>query len=123
MKIGNDICEVKRFFELTLNKKFIERVFTEKEKEHIFISKERQKQSERMAGKFSAKEAVSKALGLGISDGVTLNSIEILPDEKGAPKVFLSGETKKIFENLGYKNIEISISNTSSFATSVCIIF
>lgn len=123
MKVGNDIVEVKRFLELVSNKRFLDRVFTEKEQEHINMAKERQKKAERMAGKFAAKEAMAKALGLGISGGVEWNKIEILPNEQGAPKVTFFEPTKKIFEELKEKEIEVSISNTESFATAVCIIF
>jgi len=123
MKVGNDIVEVKRFIALMSNKKFMGRVYTEAEEKHISSAKDKQKMAERMAGKFSAKEAVAKALGLGISEGVTLNSIEILPDDKGAPQVVLTGEAKKLLEKLGLKNIEVSISNTSEIAFSTAIIF
>ena len=122
MKVGNDICEVKRFLELVSNKRFLDRVFTKKEQEHIFVSKDRQKQAERMAGKFSGKEAVSKALGLGISGGVDFLTIEILPDENGAPKVTLYGASKEIFEKMQEFQLEISISNTMLYASCVCVI-
>jgi len=123
MKVGNDIVEVKRFLALITNKKFMEKVYTKAEQEHILNAKDRQKIAERMAGKYSAKEAVAKAIGLGISEGLTLNSIEIVPNEKGAPQVVLTGDAKVLFEKLGFNSIEVSISNTSDLATSVCIIF
>ena len=122
MKIGNDIVEVKRFLGLIANKRFLDRVFAKEEQEHIFASKEKQKQAERMAGKFAAKEATAKALGLGISGGVNFLSILVLPNEFGAPKVSLSNEALAVFDKNGHKEIEISISNTSEYATSVCII-
>lgn len=122
MKVGNDIVDVKRFFELVLNKKFVERVFTEAEQAHIKQAKDRQKQAERMAGKFSAKEAVLKALGCGISEGVSLKEIEILPDEKGAPKVHMFGECLSKFNAMKEEQIEVSISNTAEYATAVCVL-
>ena len=122
MKVGNDIVEVKRFLALVSNKRFVERVFIKEEQDHIFEQKEKQKQAERMAGKFAAKEAVAKALGMGISGGVNFLSIGVLPDELGAPKVTLSGDALSIFNKSGNKEIEISISNTSEYATCVCII-
>lgn len=75
-----------------------------------------------MAGKFAAKEAVAKALGLGIAGGVNFLGIVVLPDEAGAPTVSLNGETLAIFEKNGMKNIAVSISNTSEYATCVCLI-
>ncbi len=123
MKIGNDIVEVKRFLELVSNKRFLDRVFSLEEQEHIALLKDKQKQAERMAGKFAAKEAVAKALGFGISGGVDFSKIMVLPDEFGAPKVKLLDQTKDVFEKMPEKEIEISISNTNSYATAVCIIF
>ena len=122
MKVGNDIVEVRRFLELVSNKRFLDRVFSEKEQENILSLKDKQKKAERMAGRFSAKEAVAKALGLGISGGVNFLSISILPDEFGAPKVSLSGDALTVFNKLNAKEIEVSISNTESFATAVCVI-
>ena len=121
MKVGNDIVEVKRFFELVSNKKFISRVFTEKEQAHIFALKDKQKQAERMAGKYSAKEAIAKALGFGISEGIDFLSLEVLPNEKGAPVVFLHNKALEIFQK-HFSQIEVSISNTTTYATAVCVL-
>ncbi len=123
MKVGNDIVEVKRFLGLVGNKKFADRVFTPAEQEHIMTAKEVQKKAERMAGKFAGKEAVAKALGLGISEGITLNCIEILPDGRGAPTVTLHSHAKEQLTKLGFSAVEISISNTDSMASAVCIIY
>ncbi len=122
MRIGNDIVDVKRFLALIGNKRFLDRVFSKEEQEHIFSMKEKQKEAERMAGKFAAKESVAKALGLGISGGVNFLGIVVLPDNEGAPKVTLFGETLALFQKNGFKEIEVSISNTSEYATAVCII-
>ena len=121
MKVGNDIVEVKRFFELVSNKKFISRVFTDKEQAHIFALKDKQKQAERMAGKYSAKEAIAKALGFGISEGIDFLSLEVLPNEKGAPVVFLHNKALEIFQK-HFSQIEVSISNTANSATAVCVL-
>ena len=122
MKIGNDICEVKRFLGLLTNKRFVDRVFSLEEQNHIFSQKDKQKMAERMAGKFAAKEAVSKALGVGISQGVNFLNIIVLPDEFGAPKITLTAESLALFQKNGFKSIEVSISNTSDYASCVCLI-
>lgn len=123
MKVGTDIVAVSRFLDKIDNKAFLNRVFTKKELEHIFLLKGKQKQAERMAGKFAGKEAFSKALGLGFSDGVAFAEIEILPDKNGAPHVELNGKTKQIFSGFDEKNIEMSVSHAAEFAVSICIIF
>lgn len=123
MKVGTDIVAVGRFIDKVDNKAFLNRIFTQKEIEHIFLLKDKQKQAERMAGKFSGKEAFAKALGTGISDGVDFSEIEILPDKNGAPHVELSGKTKQVFSKFDEKNIEMSVSHAAEFAISICIIF
>ena len=123
MKVGTDIVEVCRFFDKIDNQKFVSRLFSKREIEHIFLLKNPQNISERMAGKFACKEAFLKALGIGISKGISLFEIEILPDKLGAPHIFLTGKTKEIFDKLEETNIEISISHTKDFAQSICIFF
>lgn len=122
MKIGNDLVEVRRFLELVSNKRFLDRVFSTEEQEHIFVQKDKQKIAERMAGKFATKEAVAKALGLGISGGINFLSITVLPDEFGAPTVTLFDEALAVFRENGFNEINVSISNTSEYAESVCLL-
>ena len=122
MKIGNDLVEVKRFLELVSNKRFLDRVFSPEEQEHIFVQKDKQKIAERIAGKYATKEAVAKALGFGISGGVNFLNITVLPDEFGAPTVKLLDEALAIFKKNGFHEIDVSISNTSEYAESVCLL-
>ena len=122
MKIGNDLVEVRRFLELASNKRFFFFFFSPEEQEHIFVQKDKQKIAERMAGKFATKEAVAKALGLGISGGINFLSITVLPDEFGAPTVTLFDEALAIFKKNDFNEINVSISNTSEYAESVCLL-
>ncbi len=110
--IGCDIVE----HELTLklgwdkNTKNLVRIFTQKE-----LSKINPKQKIRfLSGRFAAKEAVLKALGIVMEDGISLNEIQILKEKSGAPKVKLTGRLKKIAQRLDIHNIQISISHSSN---------
>ena len=74
-----------------------------------------------MARQFSAKEAVSKALGTGMRSGVHFRNIEIVREEGGAPFVRLTGEAKFRAEELGISDIHISISDEGVYAISYVI--
>lgn len=115
--IGTDIIEIKRIEEAILkNERFLEKVFSEEE---IDMFKKRNMKSEVIAGNFSAKEAISKALGTGIRN-FSLNEIEILRDELGKPIVKLSSNIEEIIAK-NYK-ISVSISHNKTTAISFAIL-
>ena len=110
--IGCDIIEISRI-EQSLERfgeSFLQRILTEKELE-IYNSKG--KKAEFVAGRFAAKEAISKAMGTGIGRGFDFTDIEILPDDLGKPEVYLKGE--KSFE------YEVSISHSKENAMAVSL--
>ncbi len=113
--IGNDIVEIERISKAIEKNGFKERVFTLKEIAQI---EEKGNKVESYAGRFSAKEAISKALGTGVR-GFNLVDIEILNNSLGKPEVTLKG-------NLENKNdkfiVDISISHCKEYATAVAII-
>lgn len=84
--IGSDIVELDRIRRLLAGergRRFSERVLTHAERE---IGERRESGfGEFVAGRFAAKEAVSKALGCGIGGQVGFRDIEIIPDERGRP--------------------------------------
>ena len=114
--IGNDIIEIKRIENAVKKESFVKKVFTEKEIEYIISKGGR---AETYAGKFSAKEAVSKALGTGVR-GFSPNDIEILNNELGKPYVIFKNSIED-FNNKYF--VEISISHCKEYATATAIIF
>ncbi len=114
--IGNDIIEIKRIENAVKKESFVKKVFTEKEIEYIIS---RGGRAETYAGKFSAKEAVSKALGTGVR-GFSPNDIEILNNELGKPYVIFKNSIED-FNNKYF--VEISISHCKEYATATAIIF
>lgn len=117
MKTGIDICEVKRF--LGKNDKSLAGIFTENE---IKYAKSFLSSAEHFAGFFCVKEAVMKAIGVGI-DKINPLEIEVLHTEEKKPFVILTGKAKKHFDNLPEKNIEISISHTKEIATAIAVLW
>lgn len=113
--LGNDIIEISRIEKAIKNIKFIEKVYTENE---IISIEKKGNKAETYAGKFSAKEAISKAFGTGVRD-FNLTDIEILNDELGKPIVSLKNKLKEKYFNF---QINISISHCKEYATAVAIL-
>ena len=115
--IGTDIIEISRIREaINRTSSFKRKVYTEKEIEYIEKKKEPYAS---YAGRFAAKEAVSKALGTGMR-GFSLNDVEILNDELGKPTVTLYNNLLNHVEDL---KIQISISHSREYAVSTVIIY
>lgn len=101
------------------NDTFIERNFTEKE---IAYCQKAPNPQASFTGKWSAKEAVFKSLGVkGQGAGAPLKDIEIVNDESGAPSVQLHGKADEEAKRVGVKKINISISHSDDQAVSVAI--
>ncbi|WP_300356697.1 holo-ACP synthase [Fusobacterium sp.] len=114
--IGNDIIEISRIEKAIAKEIFIKKVFTENE---IALISKKGNKAESFAGRFSAKEAISKALGTGVRN-FSLTDIEILNNDLGKPYVIF----KNNIENFNDKYfIDISISHCKDYATAVAIIF
>ena len=101
--IGTDIVKVSRINKLIINKRFLTRLFN---KDEIKKCNKSKNTSSCYAKRFAAKEAFSKALGTGISKGLSFNEIIILNENSGKPFIKLINSTKKIVEKkLKKKNI------------------
>ena len=116
--IGVDIVQNKRIKDLIKNKIFINRTFGKKE---IMISKKFFDKTNYFAKRFSAKEALAKALGTGFRNNLNLKDIQILNDKCGKP-YFL--KTKKIdtiiFKKFKIKKYDLflSISDEKDYSIS-----
>ena len=117
--IGNDIIEIERVEKAISKEGFKAKVFTQREIENIV---KRGNRAETYAGVFSAKEAISKAIGTGVRE-FSLTDLEILNDDLGKPYVVVSEKLDKILKakKEDYQ-IEISISHSKKYATAMAII-
>ena len=113
---GIDLLEVERIKKIYLNykDKFLKKILTDLEIKQI---KKNQKIYYKIAGKFSAKEAVVKAIGTGFADGIKIKDIEILNLENGKPILNLYGKAKKKIGNI--HSSSLSISNDGGFVVSI----
>ncbi len=116
--IGTDIVSIERIKKSLKNKNFISRIYNEKE---ILKCKKIKNSINCYAKRFSAKEAFSKALGTGISNGINFNEIVILNKKSGKPYISIIGITKKIlmkkFKKKKYK-IYLSLSDEDKYAVA-----
>jgi holo-[acyl-carrier protein] synthase len=117
--IGTDIVEIERI-KNAMNRKngFLKRIFNEQEIEYL---KRRNLRPEYVAGRFAAKEAVSKALGTGFR-GFEFKDIIIEKTALGKPIVTLKGKAKKIAQKNGNYKIHLSISHSNSNAVAYVIL-
>ena len=95
--IGTDIVSIKRIKSSLKKKLFIKRIFNEQE---VIKCKKVITQYNCYAKRFAAKEAFSKALGTGISNGINFNEIIVLNKKSGKPYINLIGTTKKKIEQI-----------------------
>ena len=118
---GVDIIEIERLKNSIDNVDgFRERVFTEVE--GTYCENRKRARYESYAARFAAKEAVMKALGTGMAEGVGWKQIEIVNDEKGKPHVVLTARALELYEEMGAKGIDVSVSHCSDFAIAYAVI-
>ena len=73
-----------------------------------------------LSNNFACKEACSKVLGKGLSNGVKFKDIEVLRNSNGGPFINLNGEASLIANDLKINNIHVSI--TDSKETSIAFV-
>ena len=117
---GIDLVDFPRIEEMIQRhgKRFIKRVFTTAEQAYAGANKN---DIEKLAGRFAAKEAILKLMGTGWRGKIAWTDIEIKNNSSGQPEVTLSGEVKKIADNLGVKHISVSITHTANFAIASAV--
>ena len=74
-----------------------------------------------LAGDFACKEAVAKCFGTGFR-GFRPIDVEVLRDELGKPYIVLHGGARTLFEELGGRSIQVSISDTKELVIALAIL-
>ena len=117
---GIDLVDFPRIEEMIKRhgERFLNRVFTAAEQAYAEANKNG---TEKLAGRFAAKEAVLKLMGTGWRGKIAWTDIEIVNNPAGQPEVTLSGEVKKIAKRLSIKHISISITHTANFAIASAV--
>lgn len=119
---GTDIVRIDRM-EKHLSKEdaFRLRVFTEAELEYCLSHKTDKTKMESLAARFAAKEAASKALGIGVMrDGIAWKDFEVRLDELGAPHLEITGRALEIANQKGISSWSISLAHDGDYAICNC---
>ena len=115
--VGTDIVNIKRIENICKKNKhlFLKKIFTKKEIK--ILTKHKLKQGSKIAMRFAAKEALSKALGTGFGKKLSFLDFEVLNRSSGQPYFFFNN--KKIFKNF---NSYLSMSDDYPWALSFVVI-
>ena len=118
MRVGVDLIEIERIRRaLDRYPGFRERCFTEAEQAYC---ESRRNPAESYAGRFAGKEAVGKALGLGVARAFAWKDIEIVGRPK--PGVRLTGRVKTWAERVGAGRIDLSMTHSRELAAAICVV-
>ena len=120
--IGVDIIENKRIQKSIKNPLFIKRIYTSKE---LKQSNNVNNKVGYFSKRFAAKEAFSKALGLGFRINLNFKDIEVINDKMGKPYYVKNRKITRIIQkNFKIKNFKffLSISDEKNYSTAFAII-
>lgn len=117
--VGVDIVEIQRISR-TLSRfgeRFLRRVYTEAELAYC------RGKPARLAARFAAKEAVAKALGVGIfrRGGVYWRDVEVTRDHRGKPGIRLYGSAGERARQEGFTSWALSLSHSREYAVAMVV--
>lgn len=116
--IGTDLVDLDRFRHvLARTPAIVDRLFTDGEQAYAL---RRRDPTEPFAVRFAAKEAVLKALGLGLG-GVAFREIEVVRAESGEPSVVLHGAAARVAQGQGVGRWMVTLSHTAHVAQAVAL--
>ena len=119
--VGTDLMETKRI-EVSIDRygeRFLERVFTAGE--IAYCLRKKKNAAESFAARFAAKEAGAKALGTGISRGVTWKELEVRREANGRPTLHLSGRAAELAGAMGVRRMQLSLTHSRELAMAVVV--
>ena len=116
--IGVDLCEIDRMrTALGRTPSLRDRVFTDAEQAYC---DRRADPTERYAARFAAKEAVMKAMGVGIG-ACQWRDIEVVKAVSGAPAVQLHGGAQDLADELGIQEWRLTLTHTQHLAEAIAV--
>ena len=99
--------------------RFLDRVYTVAEQGYCA---RKRKAAESFAARFAAKEAGAKALGTGISHGVSWLEIEVVREPSGRPTLLFHGRAAQFAARLGVRRAALSITHTDDLAMASVVL-
>ena len=119
--LGSDLAEVARIraSRERFGERFLKRIYTETE---IAYSLAKANIDERLAARFAAKEAGMKALGTGLSAGVTWRDFAVDREPSGKPTLIFSGAAAHIAAQFGVRKVHLTLAHTVELAMAFVVI-
>src|SRR5438477_12992603 len=112
---GIDLVEIDRIQHSVdrYGARFLNKVYTTAEQTYCL---RKRNSAESLAARFAAKEAGAKALGTGMSRGVTWLEIEVVREPGGRPALRFHGRAAEIASHLGVTHTALSITHTATLS-------
>lgn len=120
--VGCDLVRVDRIKDILQRhgERFVVKLFVGEEQERV-RAMPLARASEFLAARVAAKEAVVKALGIGFSQGVSWQDIEVRSGDSGAPFVVFCGKAQEHFERKA-THAYVSLSHEKELAMAVVVL-
>ncbi|MGZ9032107.1 MAG: holo-ACP synthase [Burkholderiaceae bacterium] len=122
--IGVDLIEMARIEAAyaRFGERFARRILTDRELERYHARRARSdaRGVAYLATRFAAKEAISKALGLGMRTPMTWRAVEVVNDPSGRPLAFASGDLREFMQRRRLR-LHVSLTDERSMATAYAI--
>ena len=118
--LGTDLIETRRVQQSIdrHGERFLERIFTAGE---IAYCQRKKNAAESFAARFAAKEAGAKALGTGISRGVSWKEFEVRREPSGRPTLHVSGRAREMADAIGVRRMQLSLTHSRDLAMAVVV--
>jgi holo-[acyl-carrier protein] synthase len=119
--VGIDLVEVERirFFVERFGEKFLKKIFSQQER---IDSYRHANPYPSLGARLAAKEAMAKALGIGIgAEFLWLSSIVLL-DDRGKPEIWLDALGQKKAQELGVRHVALSLTHTKNLAQAIVVL-
>ncbi|MEX2659074.1 MAG: holo-ACP synthase [Acidimicrobiales bacterium] len=116
--IGTDLVELDRFRTvLARTPSIAERIFSDEERAY---ADRRSDPTERLAVRFAAKEAVMKAMGVGLG-AFPLRDVEVVRTDAGQPTVTLRGRAAELATERGVRTWHLTLAHTENLAHAIAV--
>jgi holo-[acyl-carrier protein] synthase len=119
--IGTDLLDQRRIAKVIDNhgERFARRILTSQE---LLLWAEKAYSVNFLAKRFAAKEAISKALGTGIAQGISFQHMNIYADDLGKPVVELSSKALSRVQSMGGKRVLLSLSDEGEMILAFAVL-
>jgi holo-[acyl-carrier protein] synthase len=119
IRVGVDLVAASRVERLaTDNPGILPTLFTARE---LAACSTRRRPYEHLAARFAAKEAVLKAFGTGLAERMQWTDVEIINGTRGKPLVHLHGAVATLAQELGFTEVDVSLSHTEGMAIAQAV--